>query len=87
MTLTSGFWLLVCPSHLVRLSLEIDSSTEVSAGSEEDDDVDVGVLVALEAVTVGPTVTPLVVLLDSNKRVTAPMRAYLEVVEVGRDWA
>jgi hypothetical protein len=43
MTLTSGFWLFVRPSHLVRLSLEIDSITEVSAGSEEDDDVDVGV--------------------------------------------
>lgn len=43
--------------------------------------------VALEAVAVGATVAPLVALLDSDERVTAPVRAYLEVVEVGRDWA
>jgi hypothetical protein len=43
--------------------------------------------VALESVAVGAAVAPLVALLDSDERVTAPVRAYLEVVEVGRDWA
>jgi hypothetical protein len=42
--------LLICLSHLVRSSLEIDASTEVNASSGKDDDVDVGVLVARSSI-------------------------------------
>lgn len=43
--------------------------------------------ISLEAIAVGATVAPLVPLLDSDERLTAPVHAHLEVVEVGRDWA